>query len=96
MSHAPADEYGARLSARRAAYTTLARRDERFSYARLAVFAAGVVVLLAAWKLWIPWWWITVPAIAFLILVVRHDRVIRARDAAARAIAFYERGLARI
>src|SRR5262249_62295325 len=29
-------------------------------------------------------------------LVVRHDRIIRARDAAARAIGLYERGLSRI
>ena len=30
------------------------------------------------------------------MLIRRHDRVIRARDAAARAITFYARGLARI
>ncbi len=75
---------------------TLTRRDERLSYARLAVFAVGVVLLLAAWRGWIPPWWIALPGVAFLMLVVRHDRVIRARDAAARAIALYERGLSRI
>jgi MutS-like protein len=96
MSHAPADEYRARLSARRAAHTTLTRSDERLSYARLAVFAAGAVVLIAGWRGWIPPWWVALPGIAFLILVVRHDRIIRARDAAARAIALYERGLSRI
>ena len=32
----------------------------------------------------------------FIWLVRRHDRVIRARDAAIRGIAFYERGLARL
>lgn len=96
MSHAPADEYRARLSARRGAHMTLTRRDERLSYARLAVFAVGVVLLLAAWRGWIPPWWIALPGVAFLMLVVRHDRVIRARDAAARAIALYERGLSRI
>jgi len=74
----------------------LTRSDERLSYARLAVFAAGAVVLLAAWRGWIPPWWIALPGVAFLMLVVRHDRIIRARDAAARAIAFYERGLSRI
>src|SRR4029453_19351888 len=44
MSHAPADEYRARLSGRRAAHLTLTRSDERLSYARLAVFVAGAVV----------------------------------------------------
>jgi hypothetical protein len=75
---------------------SLTRSDERLSYARLAVFAAGAVVLIAGWRGWIPPWWIALPGIAFLMLVVRHDRIIRARDAAARAIALYERGLSRI
>ena len=75
---------------------TLTRSDERLSYARLAVFAAAAVVLVVVWRGWIPPWWIALPGIAFLMLVVRHDRIIRERDAAARAIAFYERGLSRI
>jgi MutS-like protein len=75
---------------------TLTRSDERLSYARLAAFAGGAVVAIAAWRGWIPPWWIALPGIAFLMLVVRHDRIIRARDAAARAIALYERGLSRI
>jgi hypothetical protein len=96
MSHAPADEYRARLSARRATHMTLTRSDERLSYARLTVFAAGAIILVAAWRGWLPAWWIALPGVAFLMLVVRHDRIIRARDAAARAIALYERGLSRI
>jgi hypothetical protein len=41
-------------------------------------------------------WWIAAPLALFVALVVAHDRVIRARDAMARAIAYYQRGLARI
>src|SRR5262245_28439809 len=96
MSHAPADEYRVRLSARRAAHMALSRSDERLSYARLTVFAAGAIVLVAAWRGWLPAWWVVLPGVAFLVLVVRHDRIIRARDAAARAIGLYERGLSRI
>ena len=96
MSHAPADEYRARLSARRATHMTLTRSDERLSYARLGVFATGVLLLVAAWRGWLPAWWIALPGVVFLMLVVRHDRIIRARDAAARAIGLYERGLSRI
>src|SRR4029453_13707633 len=96
MSHAPADEDRARLFARRAAHMALTRSDERLSYARLTVFAAGAIILVAGWRGWLPAWWIALPGIAFLTLVVRHDRIIRARDAAARAIALYERGLSRI
>ena len=83
MSHAPADEYRARLSARRAAHHALSRSDEQLSYARLAIFATGAGMAFAAWRGWLPAWWIALPAVAFLILVLRHDRIVRARDAAA-------------
>ena len=94
--HAPADEYRARLSARRATHARLSRIDEQFSYARLAVFAAVVLLIVAAWRGWMAPWWIALPVVAFVALVVKHDAVISRRDAAARAIAFYDRGLARI
>jgi len=96
MPHAPADEYRARLGARRETHSSLTRLDARFSYSRLAVFVGGVLCAIAAWRGWIAPWWLAFPVGTFGILVVRHDRVLRARDAAARAIAFYERGLARI
>ncbi len=94
--HAPADEYRARLSARRATHARLSRIDEQLSYARLAVFAAVVLLIVGAWRGWMAPWWIALPVVGFVALVVRHDAVIRRRDAAARAIAFYDRGLARI
>jgi len=94
--HAPADEYRARLSARRATHARLSRIDEQFSYARLAVFAAVVLLIVAAWRGWMAPWWIALPVVGFVALVVKHDAVISRRDAAARAIAFYDRGLARI
>ena len=96
MRDAPADEYRARLAARRDTFALLSRFDERFSYARLATFALLVLLVIGAWRGWITAWWIAIPVVAFIALLVRHDRVLRARDAAARAIAFYERGLARI
>jgi hypothetical protein len=96
MPIAPADEYRARLSARRDTYARLSRIDERFSYARLAVFAVAVLLITGAWRGWAAPWWIALPVVAFLVLVVRHDAIVRRRDAAARAIAFYDRGLARI
>ena len=96
MPHAPADEYRARLGARRETHYSLTRLDARFSYSRLAVFVGGVLCAIAAWRGWIAPWWLALPVAVFAVLVVRHDRVLRRRDAAARAIAFYERGLARI
>jgi hypothetical protein len=71
--------------------------DERLSYARLAVFAtAAAVALLALWLALISAWWLAPVFAAFAWLIRRHDRVICERNAAARAVAFYERGLARI
>jgi len=96
MRHAPADEYRARLSARRETHARLSQVDERFSYARLAVFAIAVLLAVGAWRGWMAPWWIALPVVTFLVLIVRHDAIIRRRDAAARAITFYDRGLARI
>jgi hypothetical protein len=41
-------------------------------------------------------WFLVLPAVLFLVLVIRHDRVSRRRELAERAVAFYERGLARL
>ncbi len=41
-------------------------------------------------------WLLVVPAAAFVALAVWHDRVIRAANRAARAVAFYEHGIARL
>jgi len=92
----PADEYRLRLDARRALHAELSRRDRRHSDARLATFGLFVLLLVLGWAGAATYWLLLVPVVAFGVLVQRHDRVIRARDAAARAITFYERGLARI
>ena len=92
----PADEYKLRLDARRTLHAELTRRDRRHSDARLVTFGLFVVLLGFGWAGWVSYWLLVLPVVVFGVLVQRHDRVIRARDAAARAIAFYERGLARI
>ncbi len=67
------------------------------SNTRLGVFAAGVV---AAWLVFatrsLAPGWLGLAVAAFLVLVVAHDRAIRARRRAERAAAFYEAGLARL
>jgi hypothetical protein len=92
----PAEAYRARLAARRATHERLTRIDQQFSYARLGVFGLGVLFALAAWQQMLSVWLLVLPVAAFIVLVRRHERVIRQRDEAARAMAFYERGLARI
>jgi hypothetical protein len=41
-------------------------------------------------------WWLAAPAAAFVGVAAYHSRILRARELAERAAAFYERGLARI
>jgi hypothetical protein len=92
----PAEEYAARLAARRASREALTTLDLRLSRLRLATFAIAVVLLIAAWQALVSPLWLFVPALTFAYAAVRHDRVIRASRAADRAIAFYERGVARL
>jgi hypothetical protein len=92
----PADEYRARLDARGATHTALTATDLRFSQARLAVFGLLVLMTAIAATGMVSSWFLLVPAAGLVILIRRHDRVVRAREATARAISFYERGLARI
>ena len=93
----PHAEYQARLAARRAEEERLGRAERRLSNARLAVFAAGLgVAWLVFGRAALAGAWLAAPIAGFLALVVAHDRVITRRRRAARAAAFYERGLARL
>jgi hypothetical protein len=97
--HDPQAEYQRRLTSSREAAARLERRDELVSYARLLTLGIAVIV---GWLAFVTrgrvvsWWWLTLPALAFLVLVVVHDRVIHGRQRLARIIELYERGLARI
>jgi MutS domain V len=94
---APAEEYALRLANRRRRGEALARRDRRLSNARLAAFFAGAALAIAVFfaRALHPIW-LGPPALLFAALVVAHDRVIRRRERAERAVRFYERGLARL
>jgi hypothetical protein len=96
VSGDPAEAYRTRLAARRETRERLTKLDQQFSYARLAIFGLGVLLAFAAWQQVLSAWLLLLPFAAFIVLVRRHDVVIRQRDEAGRAIAFYERGLARI
>ena len=96
MSLAASDAYPRRLHDRRATHTLLSQRDARLSYARLATFAATAILGALAWNEWLSFWWLVAPAVIFGGLIRRHERVVADLDAATRAIAFYERGLARL
>lgn len=89
-------EYRVRLNTRRATRDRLTAADARFAYGRLTAFFAGLLLLVLAWRTGITPWWIVLPVAAFVWLARNHARVLREREMADRAIAFYERGLARL
>jgi hypothetical protein len=94
---APRDEYTQRLEARRAAAALQAERHRLIANARLVTFLAGAAVAgFAFWAERIAASWLVIPVVAFVALVVWHRRVSVARRRAERAVAFYERGLARL
>ena len=93
----PHTTYQRLLDERRGEESALARRADRVSTARLATFAAGAVLASGAlFGGWMSGWWLSVPVGVFIGLVVLHDRVLMARDRIARAVAWYEHGIARL
>ena len=92
----PAAEHRSRLAARQQALAARERTDALVANVRLAVFIA----LVAAGWLWLrgtlDGLWVLAPLAAFGVLLVVHERVLRAKALAKRAIAFHERALARI
>lgn len=92
-----AEEYAQRLKQREATVTHYESLHLRFGYLRLGV---ATVVAGVAWEslkrhAFSPWW-IWFPVGAFIAVAAYHSRIVRARDLAQRAVAFYKRGLARI
>ncbi|MBW2314472.1 MAG: DNA mismatch repair protein MutS [Deltaproteobacteria bacterium] len=96
-TQAPRPTYEARLGEERRAAASLARRQGLISNLRLSVFVVGLV---AAWfSLGIRSMgaaWLVPVLVAFVTLVLLHDRVIRARERADRTVRYYEAGVARL
>jgi hypothetical protein len=89
--------YERRLAVRRGEVERLEVHAGRVANLRLLVFAAAVAVLVAALAgAGISPAWAGAPALIFVALVVVHDRVLRRQERARRAMAFWERGLARL
>lgn len=93
----PLAEYTLRLSARRESVARQERSHILLGNIRLILFllAAGIAWLAFARGAISPWW-LAAPAAVFIVLAIVHERVIRRRDRARRAAAFYEKGIARL
>ena len=92
---APA-EYQARHARWSEEHAVLSRQDRTIALVRLALFGLGVLLLVLAARAMTSPWWLLAPVLLFVPLLQRHERIIRARDNAARLVTFYERGLARL
>jgi hypothetical protein len=92
----PQAEYDRRLKEWTQVAAEHERRHIKLGDAQLAAAAAGA---LMAWMVlarhWMTGWWLLIPAAAFAVLALLHERVLRARKRAERLAAFYEKGIGR-
>jgi len=90
-------EYERRRAERRQRAARAGTSARRVSNARLAVFVGGLACL---WGVFgdgrLPAWALAAPAAGFVALVVWHDRLLHRTQAAERAAAWYDDGLARL
>jgi hypothetical protein len=89
--------YAAASASHQGAVARWKRRERWLSHLRLAVFALGALIgWLAFGSRQIDPVWLAPPVVAFVALLVAHDRVISHRRLAERTLDFYARGLARL
>lgn len=92
-----ADSYAEGLSDASLDEAIWAGRSRLASNARLVCFVAFVVVAwLAFGTRSLGAIWIALPALAFIILVIAHDRILRREERASRVRRFFEEGIARL
>lgn len=93
----PREEYQRRGAAQRARAAELARTERILGNGRLVAFlaGAGLAWLSLAMHRLSPWW-LAVPGVAFVVLLVGYERVLRAYRRALRVATYYEKGLARL
>jgi hypothetical protein len=93
----PTEQYSQRLAERNAHLARLDALDARIGSIRLGI---GASFLLIAWLCFGPVgvarWWLGVPVLAFIALVVYHQSIRALRAKADRAVQYYRAGLERI
>lgn len=97
MNPDPRSFYSETLANRQAEIATRERGHALLAYGRLAAAACFVVLVgLALFQTSVSVLWAALPALAFVALVVQHERLLRALERRRRAARFFERGLARL
>jgi hypothetical protein len=96
MGLSPQEVYRERLAARTRTLADLDSRRHRSGHFRLLIFALAGAVGWFAVHGQASGWWIAAPAAIFVALVWWQSGIERQMESAQRAIAFFERGLARV
>lgn len=93
----PSEEYIRRRDARLSRVAHYEKVHIRMGNSRLLL---AVLAVIMAWVSFrghsLSPWWLALPVIAFVSIAVYHSRILRSRELAQRAAAFYQRGLARV
>jgi len=93
----PSEEYVRRRTDRQSRVAHCEKIHIRLGNFRLILALLAVILAWASLRShFLSPWWLTAPVVAFAGIAVWHSRVLRERELAERAVAFYERGLARM
>src|ERR1700751_2940404 len=93
----PREIYQGRIDARQAEAAACQRQHILLGYVRLALVGGGIAVALCSfYQHLMSRWWLLPVLVVFVIAARRHSAVLQRRDEAQRAIAFFDRGIARI
>jgi len=92
----PHSLYQDALARRRAEAAVLQRRHKSLGWAQLATAAAGLAIAAVALSRGFTIAWAGVAVAVFVGLLMAHDRLMRDLERRRRAVAYFERGLARL
>lgn len=97
QSQEPRAEYSHRLEKSEASLAEIESYHRRVGYLKLLTLVAGVVVLwLSIVDQKFSPLWLLAPVLAYVVLAVVHQRILRSRRRRSSVVTFYRRGLARI
>jgi hypothetical protein len=93
----PQTEYSRRLAALKTAQASYEKHHRRLGIGKLVLGGVILIVIgLALAAKVISVVWVGAPLAAIVVLAVIHERVIKRRERCSRAVAYYDRALARI
>jgi hypothetical protein len=92
----PREDYTRLFENRRASLAEAIRQHVTFGNLRVGVLAVGLAAACAVAFGLFSGWWLLAPATAFFWTGARLERAVNARARLGRAVAFYERALARL